>query len=503
MACASGAARSQFTGIALSSSLSDPSPPAPAYNRAMPRHANTEPDHAAVGRAQALIRAGRAADAITLLEHAIAAAPPEPAGWVALAVARSLVGDHARAIEAASRAIALAPRSSAVHLAHGDVLRMSGDIGAARRAYATAVDLAPADADALNKLAGCERIERDLDAAQGHLERAVAAAPDHPYAHVNLGTLAVERQAPDEARRRLTAALALPRLPPDAANEATATLAMLDEATSLAPAIARARVERRPDAIRDALAARGDAPRRNDAWLARFDDAVAQALVEPPDDAAFARGSPRSPHWPAIEAHHNLRSLGGPDRVGRSIELAASGGTDAPTRELLDYAAMVALHGRDPFPLDDGIAWEAALRYAHAGLLASQPASWPGQLKLVNNRLGIAERTPRTPPHETAGTIREVAARVAKVPDPTWRACLLYVAIVEIHPFRDGNGRLARHVLNRVLAGAGFFPSLRPDNDEGPMAAVLNLDGDLRTIEAWFARGTRYAADLDRGWATP
>ena len=92
----------------------------------------------------------------------------------------------------------------------------------------------------------------------------------------------------------------------------------------------------------------------------------------------------------------------------------------------------------------------------------------------------------------------------AALPPGAWRACLRYCAIIEIHPFRDGNGRLARYVLNRTLESAGRFPSLRPDNDELGLARSIQLarrHGDLRGIAEQAAKGAHYGADLDRQWS--
>ncbi|MFI4924539.1 MAG: tetratricopeptide repeat protein [Vicinamibacteria bacterium] len=477
----------------------------------MPRHADADRTSRAraaatsLADAQALIRAGRPGDAIPSLERMTAATPGDAGAWIALGVAHSMVGEHARAVEAAARGVVLAPRIALVHLAHGDVLRMAGQLGAARNAYAAAVDLAPDNADALNKLAGSERIDRDFDAARAHLLRALAHLPAHPYAQVNLATLAVEEGALDEARRRLTDVLRLSHLPRDAADEASATLAMLDEHVALAPVVARAGADGDPAPLEDALRARGEPARRDERWVAIFDALIARTAGEAPIDGIFPRGRPTSACWSAIEAHHNFRGLGGATALATTIERIASNADEVETREIRDYASVVARSESGPFAFADGAAWEAWLRFTHAGLVASRPAYWPGQLKPVNNLLPSDPQRSRPEPLAVAGTLRTVMTRIdAELPPGAWRACLRYCAIIEIHPFRDGNGRLARYVLNRTLEDAGLFPSLRPDNDELGLARSIQLarrHGDLRGIAEQAAKGAHYAADLDRRWA--
>jgi hypothetical protein len=132
------------------------------------------------------------------------AAPGNAAAWVALGVARSMVGDHAQGRSRPPRTPSSSRRVSRWCTSRtGDVLRLAGQFADSRMPYAAAVALAPDNADALNKLAGSERHRPRLRC------RAVAPAPRprrrpaHPYAQVNLATLAVEEGALDEARRAL------------------------------------------------------------------------------------------------------------------------------------------------------------------------------------------------------------------------------------------------------------------------------------------------------------
>jgi len=72
-----------------------------------------------------------------------------------------------------------------------------------------------------------------------------------------------------------------------------------------------------------------------------------------------------------------------------------------------------------------------------------------------------------------------------------WRAALLYFAIVDIHGFRNGNGHLARFMLNVELEAAGYHPLVHTDRLVRSMAAALaavrHLD-DLEPLVDLFAR---------------
>jgi hypothetical protein len=275
---------------------------------------------------------------------------------------------------------------------------------------------------------------------------------------------------------------------------------MLDEHAALQATIDAADA---PAPIEAALRARGDARAVDRAMIDALERTIARAAAEPSVDAAFAAGTPASAAWPAIEAHHNFRRLGGRDAIASTVERVRRSDDEASFGEVLAYARAVAA-SRAALAPADGIAWEATLRWLHRRLNRAHPEFWPGQVKPVNNRLPDAPRTPRTAPVEVAGTLRTVLTRIdAAVPPGAWRACLRFVAIIEVHPFYDGNGRLARYVVNRSLEATGRFPSLRPDNDDAALPDKLRAvreHHDVRPLAEWLAAGSHYAAGLDRTW---
>jgi len=108
-----------------------------------------------------------------------------------------------------------------------------------------------------------------------------------------------------------------------------------------------------------------------------------------------------------------------------------------------------------------------------------QPQAGPGRLRdgsvIVTRGLG---RDPYRPPQSS--DVRELMGEVAGWLDkgdlarhPVVRAAMAHLNLVSIHPFRDGNGRLARIVQSLVLAKEGL---LRPE---------------LVSIEPYLGRHTR------------
>lgn len=454
--------------------------------------------------AQARLRAGDPAGAISTLDRVVALAPGAPGAWLALAVARSMLGRHEEAVAAAERAVACAPRLAATHLGLGDILRQAGRLDAAAEAYAHAVAIAPEDPDALNKAAVIERLRRRLDEAEAMLRKAIARAPYHPYARVNLGTLLLERGRLAEGEALLDAASRIPGLPPDARSEIADARAMLAERAVLADPLAAGSARDDPVPIVAGLRAL----RRTgaiDAALVRDLGRLAERIAAlPPADATFATGTPRSSAWPALEAHHNVLASRDPEAIARSVTLVANpaqAATDAD-RDVLHYARAVVRSSAVPPDDRDPEALEAWLRMRHAQLVTHRPALGPGQAKLINNLIGTAAHIPRTAPTQLAATLRAIVTDLApRVTAGAPRALFLYTALLEMHVFADANGRVMRLALNRWLASAGLFPHLRPSGTDALLLTHARVTGDMRPAFEWIAAGSRYAAALDREWA--
>jgi Fic family protein len=134
---------------------------------------------------------------------------------------------------------------------------------------------------------------------------------------------------------------------------------------------------------------------------------------------------------------------------------------------------------------DDRFAWSPQTIFElHFLVCHPQREAGPGRLRneavIVTRELG---RDPYRPPSssEVPALVNEVAAWLdsGDLPrHPVVRAAMAHLNLVSIHPFRDGNGRVARVVQSLVLAKEGL---LRPE---------------LVSIEPYLGRHTReyYAA---------
>lgn len=91
------------------------------------------------------------------------------------------------------------------------------------------------------------------------------------------------------------------------------------------------------------------------------------------------------------------------------------------------------------------------LRSRHAVLLQGRPEKEPGAFKEKANRAGD---THFVEPRMVKGTLKAGFERSTMLADPLARALYMMFVVTEVHPFNDGNGRIARVMMNAELAHA-------------------------------------------------
>jgi hypothetical protein len=89
------------------------------------------------------------------------------------------------------------------------------------------------------------------------------------------------------------------------------------------------------------------------------------------------------------------------------------------------------------------------LRERHADQMKERPEVGPGEFKTQANRAGNTEFVA---PRLVRGTLVESSKLLPTVPPGTARALMAMFVVAEVHPFNDGNGRVARLVMNAELS---------------------------------------------------
>ncbi|TDE09379.1 Fic family protein [Dyadobacter psychrotolerans] len=99
------------------------------------------------------------------------------------------------------------------------------------------------------------------------------------------------------------------------------------------------------------------------------------------------------------------------------------------------------------------------LRSRHATLLRARLSKKPGQFKDKNNRAGNTEFVDW---QLVAGTLKKGFDWYSLLDEPFAKAAYMMFMISEVHPFLDGNGRIARVMMNAELSSKGLSKIIIP-----------------------------------------
>ncbi|SKC20246.1 Fic/DOC family protein [Dyadobacter psychrophilus] len=99
------------------------------------------------------------------------------------------------------------------------------------------------------------------------------------------------------------------------------------------------------------------------------------------------------------------------------------------------------------------------LRNRHATLLRARISKKPGQFKDKNNRAGNTEFVDW---QLVAGTLKKGFDWYSLLKDPFAKAAYMMFMISEVHPFLDGNGRIARVMMNAELSSKSLSKIIIP-----------------------------------------
>ncbi|HEY8937383.1 MAG TPA: Fic family protein [Cyclobacteriaceae bacterium] len=99
------------------------------------------------------------------------------------------------------------------------------------------------------------------------------------------------------------------------------------------------------------------------------------------------------------------------------------------------------------------------MRSRHAILLQSRKSKKPGEFKDRNNRAGNTEFVDWT---LVSGTLKKGFDWYSLLKDPFAKAVYMMFLVSEVHPFLDGNGRIARVMMNAELSSKGLIKIIIP-----------------------------------------
>jgi len=110
------------------------------------------------------------------------------------------------------------------------------------------------------------------------------------------------------------------------------------------------------------------------------------------------------------------------------------------------------------------------LEVRHARLMHDRLDVGPGRFKETANRVGTREFVA---PELVRGTLRQAFEIGRHLEQPVARGAFMMFAIAEVHPFNDGNGRLARLFLNAELTARNCSRLIVPTSLRGDYLSCL------------------------------
>jgi hypothetical protein len=177
-----------------------------------------------------------------------------------------------------------------------------------------------------------------------------------------------------------------------------------------------------------------------------------------------------------------------------------------PTNELQQLInAEAAIKAARCCRLDllDPVKAELHLRHWHGLACHNEDGLQPGHFKYTQNWIPSNPSQRRVEPALASTTFRHFMSEIySKQPPGYARAAVVYMAIVDLHLFTDGNGRIARYWANRELEWAGLMPGLfhkdRAFSIElgKSIKSVRSRGGDLSPIVTVITKAQHYALEF-------
>jgi len=119
--------------------------------------------------------------------------------------------------------------------------------------------------------------------------------------------------------------------------------------------------------------------------------------------------------------------------------------------------------------------FERLLKHRHAEIMSARPDKAPGQYKAESNRAGS---TTFVAPDLVRGTLDQGFKIYRSLATPLQRAIFMMFLVAEVHPFADGNGRVARIMMNAELVTAReqriIIPTIYRNNYVSALKAISN-----------------------------
>jgi hypothetical protein len=266
--------------------------------------------------------------------------------------------------------------------------------------------------------------------------------------------------------------------------------------TSLSQMIGAALGTQQADTTSKALRARQARPPYDHDRLRRFRLLIdALHASAPQSRPARGPGDRRHEHLPFFEAYFSNFIEGTEFEVAEAAAIVYQGknvpGRTDDSHDLLGTYRIVSDMAEMSTTASDPDGFLRLLRARHATILSGRPDKSPGMFKEVDNRAGATSFVPHG---LVPGTLAAGWHRLAELDTAFERSVYMMFLVSEVHPFEDGNGRLARVMANAELVSGKqariIIPTVYREDYLGALRRLSRQDDPSVLIKA-----LRYAQD--------
>ena len=209
----------------------------------------------------------------------------------------------------------------------------------------------------------------------------------------------------------------------------------------------------------------------------------------------------RFTHLPFYEAYFSNFIEGTEFKLDDALDVVYDGkripGRADDTHDLLGTYRVVNDLAEMTHRADSAEDFLQLLRARHAEVMSGRPQVLPGMFKEVPNQAG---NSTFVLPGLVPGTLTEGWRRLETLDTGFERATYIMFLVAEVHPFNDGNGRVARIMMNSELVAKGqsriIVPTVYRDDYLGALRR-LTRQGDPDVLIKTVRRAHDYTAEID------